>query len=90
MLLNPLEADSFVSRERDPADPRCHVVTLTAAGRRRHDGATRAQRETEDALFAGLGDDQRRRLSSVLVLLRDSVASRREQAPPPPGTTEER
>src|SRR5215213_11717804 len=74
-LLNPLEAGGFVSRERDPADRRRHVVTLTAAGWRHFDDATRAQREAEDALFAGLDDDQRRQLEAVLVALRDTLLS---------------
>ena len=46
-LLNPLEADGFVSRERDPVDRRRHVVTLTATGQRHFNSATRAQREAE-------------------------------------------
>ena len=88
-LLNPLEAEGFVSRERDPADRRRHVVTLTAAGRRHFESATRAQREAEDALFAGLNDDQRQQLSAVLVALRDSLASGHEDACSPPETTED-
>ena len=32
-LLNPLEADGYLSREREPADRRRHVVSITAAGR---------------------------------------------------------
>jgi|SRR5215210_1220503 DNA-binding MarR family transcriptional regulator len=88
-LLNPLEAESFVSRERDPADRRRHVVTLTAAGRRHFESATRAQREAEDALFAGLDDDQRQQLSAVLGALRDSLASGHEDACSPPETTED-
>jgi DNA-binding MarR family transcriptional regulator len=89
-LLNPLEAGGFVSRERDPVDRRRHVVTLTAAGRRHFDSATRAQREAEDALFAGLDDDQRQQLSAVLVALRDSLASGHEDACSPPESTEYR
>jgi DNA-binding MarR family transcriptional regulator len=88
-LLNPLEAHGFVSRERDPVDRRRHVVMITAAGQRHFDSATCAQREAEDALFAGLDDDQRQQLSAVLVALRDSLASGREHACPPPETTEE-
>jgi DNA-binding MarR family transcriptional regulator len=71
-LLNPLEADGFVSRDRDPADRRRHVVTLTAAGKRRLDRAAQAQREAEDALFAGLTGEQRDQLRDLLIALRDS------------------
>jgi DNA-binding MarR family transcriptional regulator len=87
-LLNPLEADGFVSRERDPVDRRRHVVTLTAAGQRHFDSATRAQREAEDALFARLDDDQRQQLSSALIALRDTLASGHEDACSPPENTE--
>src|SRR5215204_2732201 len=88
-LLNPLEADGFVSRERDPVDRRRHVVTLTATGQRHFNSATRAQREAEDALFAGLDDEQRQQLSAVMVALRDNLASRHEDVCPLPETTEE-
>jgi DNA-binding MarR family transcriptional regulator len=71
-LLNPLEADGFVARTRDPADRRRHVVTLTAAGRRQLERAAEAQREAEDAIFAGLSADQRDQLRELLVALRDS------------------
>jgi DNA-binding MarR family transcriptional regulator len=83
-LLNPLEAGGFVSRERDPADRRRHVVTLTAAGRQHFDNATRAQREAEDALFAGLDDDQRRQLEAVLVAMRANLSSGQDEACSPP------
>jgi DNA-binding MarR family transcriptional regulator len=83
-LLNPLEAGGLVSRERDPADRRRHVVTLTAAGRRRFDKATRAQREAEDAMFAGLDDDQRRQLEAVLVALRANLSGGQDGACSPP------
>jgi|SRR5918992_4435561 DNA-binding MarR family transcriptional regulator len=74
-LLNPLEADGYVSRDRDPTDRRRHVVTLTPSGRRHLDSAARAQREAEDGLFAGLDDDQRDQLRALLVALRDLRAS---------------
>jgi DNA-binding MarR family transcriptional regulator len=88
-LLNPLEVDGFVSRERDLADRRRHVVTLTTAGQRHFDSATRAQSEAEDALFAGLDDGQRQQLSAVLVALRDNLASGHEDACAPPETSED-
>jgi DNA-binding MarR family transcriptional regulator len=73
-LLNPLEADGLVSRDRDPTDRRRHVVTLTPAGERQLDRAARAQREAEDALFAGLTSEQRELLRDLLIALRDTRA----------------
>lgn len=87
-LLNPLEADRFVSRERDPADRRRHVVTLTATGEQHLASAAGAQREAEDALFAGLDDEQRQQLRAVLLALRDSLATGQEPACPPPASAE--
>jgi DNA-binding MarR family transcriptional regulator len=74
-LLNPLEADGLVTRKRDPGDRRRHIVTLTAAGKRHLAGASRAQKETEDALFASLNDDQREQLRALLLVLRDGLAA---------------
>lgn len=74
-LLNPLEADGLVARERDPADRRRHLVTLTPAGERHLASASRAQKETEDALFASLDDDQRTQLHALLVELHDGLAT---------------
>jgi DNA-binding MarR family transcriptional regulator len=74
-LLNPLEADGLVTRQRDPDDRRRHLVTLTGAGKRHLTSAARAQQETEDALFASLDDDQRDQLRGVLLVLRDALAA---------------
>src|SRR3954468_14659768 len=74
-LLNPLEADGLVARERDPSDRRRHLVTLTRAGERQLASASRAQKETEDALFASLDADQREQLRALLVVLRDGLAA---------------
>src|SRR3954469_9206366 len=51
-LLNPLEADGLVTRERDPGDRRRHLVTLTPAGERHLASAARAQKDTENQLYA--------------------------------------
>ena len=72
-LLNPLEADGYLSREREPADRRRHVVSITAAGTRHLDRAAQAQREAEARLFAGLDSDQRAQLSAGLRALAASV-----------------
>jgi DNA-binding MarR family transcriptional regulator len=79
-LLNPLEADGLVTRQRDPGDRRRHLVTLTRAGRRHLASATRAQKETESALFASLDHDQREQLRTLLLVLRDGLAADPESA----------
>src|SRR3954447_1714833 len=74
-LLTPLEADGLVSRQRDAADRRRHLVALTAAGEKQLASAARAQKETEDALFASLDDNQREQLRSLLLALSDGLAA---------------
>src|SRR3954466_12190976 len=73
-LLNPLEADGLVARERDPSDRRRHLVTLTPAGQRHLASASRAQKDAEDALFSSLASDQREQLRDLLLALRDGLA----------------
>ena len=68
-MLNPLEADGLVSRERDSEDRRRHLVTLTAAGEQHLGRATQAQREAEDAFFVGLDDEQ---IAALCTYLRSS------------------
>ena len=79
-MLNPLEADGLIERKRSGTDRRRHVVTVTPAGKRRLAKAAQAQRQAEDALFAGLTKQQRGQLQDLLIALRD--ASRPE---PPSG-----
>jgi DNA-binding MarR family transcriptional regulator len=74
-LLNPLEADGLVARERDRADRRRHLVTLTPAGEEQLASASRAQKDTEDALFASLDNDQREQLRGLLLALSDGLAA---------------
>lgn len=81
-MLNPLEDAGLISRDRDPQDRRCHVVTLTPAGRKQLTRALRDQRAAEDDLFAGLDQDQREQLRQLLMALEDSLAERNETACP--------
>ena len=73
-LLNPLDADGYVSRERDPSDRRRHVVHLTPRGERQLDRAAQAQRDAEDEILASLTADQRRQLRDLLLVLRRHIA----------------
>ena len=79
-LLNPLEAAGLVTRERDPADRRRHLVTLTDAGEQHLVSASRAQKEAEDALFASLDENQREQLRTLLTALRDGLGADPETA----------
>jgi DNA-binding MarR family transcriptional regulator len=79
-MLNPLEVDGLISRERAPDDRRRHLVTLTSAGEQQLIRAARAQHEAEAALFAGLDHDQREQLRLLLVALQDSLADGHETA----------
>jgi DNA-binding MarR family transcriptional regulator len=81
-LLNPLEADGLVSRERDQCDRRRHLVTLTPAGERHLDCAAQAQRDTDDALLADLTDDQREQLRAILVEVLDNLGQVADEACP--------
>jgi DNA-binding MarR family transcriptional regulator len=72
-LLSPLEADGYLSRDRDPTDRRRHVVTLSPAGERQLDRAAQAQRDAEDDLFASLTNNQREQLRALLLTLRDNT-----------------
>lgn len=72
-LLNPLEAEGSLSRERDLADRRRHVVKLTPAGEQRLISSALAQREAEDDFFAGLTAVQREQLRESLLALRDRL-----------------
>jgi DNA-binding MarR family transcriptional regulator len=83
-LLNPLEADGYVTRQRDPTDRRRHIVSLTASGERHLDRAAQAQREAEKALFAGLSATQLEQLRRALLSLRDTTAIADHDACAPP------
>src|SRR4051795_1085534 len=58
-LLNPLEADRHLSRERAADDRRRHIVTITRRGEQRLDRAAQAQRDAEDEILASLTPEQR-------------------------------
>ena len=74
-LLNPLEADGYLSRERDADDRRRHVVTITRRGEQRLERAAQGQRDAEDELLAGLTKTQRAQLRRLLLILREQFTA---------------
>jgi DNA-binding MarR family transcriptional regulator len=72
-MLNPLEANGLISRERDPADRRRHLVTLTPDGEQHLGRATDAQREAENELFVSLDDEQREQLRQLLLAVQTGL-----------------
>jgi DNA-binding MarR family transcriptional regulator len=72
-FLNPLEADGYISRDRDPADRRRHVVSITPSGVALLHAATAAQRDVEDTLFAGLTKAQHVQFRKLLTTIRNNA-----------------
>lgn len=69
-LLNPLEDDGLVTRDRDPDDRRRHVVSITPAGVRRLEAGMAAQRAVEEELLAGFTPARRTELAETLTVIR--------------------
>ncbi|MDF5753629.1 MarR family transcriptional regulator [Spongiactinospora sp. TRM90649] len=78
-LLDRLQAQGFVTRTRNPANRRTHVVSITDAGRTALDGMRRAAAERDAEITAALTPAQGRRLVELLGAL---VADDEEAAAP--------
>jgi MarR family transcriptional regulator, lower aerobic nicotinate degradation pathway regulator len=65
-LLNDLEANSLISRRRDPEDRRRHVVEVSKRGTKLVCEVERAAAEVEDQFFAALDEDERVELQGLL------------------------
>ena len=66
LLLDDLEGKALVTRRRDPADRRAHLVSLTDAGRGVLAQSVDAARRTNDEVFAPLSPEERALLHSLL------------------------
>jgi DNA-binding MarR family transcriptional regulator len=64
--IDRLAAAGLVRREPDPRDRRGVLVTLTEQGQEVVDGALTDLLDREQALLAGLGEDQRSQLAGML------------------------
>ena len=65
-LLNELEERGLITRRRDPADRRRHIVELSPAGDETLDAAQRRMARAEDELLAALTPAERETLHELL------------------------
>jgi DNA-binding MarR family transcriptional regulator len=65
-LLNDLEANSLITRRRDPEDRRRHVVEISKRGTKLVAEVERAAAKVEDEFFAALDEDERAALQRLL------------------------
>lgn len=66
-VLDDLEDEGLVRRERDTRDRRRHAVTLTTEGRTRLAHRLAISRELDDRLLAPLNEEERAQLHRLLV-----------------------
>jgi DNA-binding MarR family transcriptional regulator len=77
--LDGLERQGFIDRERDPADRRSVLVTLTTPGADVLSRAVDAQAEEEKQMLAALSPADQRRLNGLLRRLVLSIDDERER-----------
>jgi len=80
-LLNELEERVLITRRRDPADRRRHIVELSAAGSGEVAQACANLNQVEDDLFAALTGDERATLYALLSRVVEASASACEPSP---------
>jgi DNA-binding MarR family transcriptional regulator len=66
LLLNDIELDDRIKRERDPADRRRHVVVMTKQGEKDLERAEELLETLEDDLLGGLDAAERQELRQLL------------------------
>lgn len=66
LLLNELESEGFIRRERDAADRRRHLVQITDAGMAAFQRAQRAREAVEDEILGALTAEERDVLHRLL------------------------
>ncbi|MBU2669333.1 MarR family transcriptional regulator [Actinoplanes bogorensis] len=70
-VLNELEGLGLVSRQRDPADRRRHIVTMTAEGAGALRAVDQVLAQADDELFAALSPAERDQLARLLDKIAD-------------------
>jgi MarR family transcriptional regulator for hemolysin len=74
--LNGMEADGLVTRRRDPANRRVHLVELTTAGEELFHRLRGAAVAHDERVRSGFTDGELRELAGMLDRLHDNVAAR--------------
>jgi MarR family transcriptional regulator, lower aerobic nicotinate degradation pathway regulator len=84
-LLDELEEQGLVERQRDPQDRRRHLVSLTTDGKRALGKLRELSRRLEDDFLAPLSDQERASLHDLLLRLAEKHESRCAFGLPPAG-----
>ncbi|HSZ05426.1 MAG TPA: MarR family transcriptional regulator [Solirubrobacteraceae bacterium] len=66
-LLNELEAEGLLVRERDPGDRRRHIVELSQIGRATLEQAEQRLADVQDDVLEALSDEERATLHALLL-----------------------
>ncbi len=80
-LLNPLEAEGLLARERDPQDRRCHVVSISPAGTERLRSAAATLDAVDARLLEHLSEEQREELVRALATVTDVLGPPQDPTP---------
>lgn len=86
--LNAMDADGLITRTRDTANRRIHVVALTAAGEAAFLRLQQAAIAFDTRLRAGLSDSDLDTLGRLLGQLAANAGATRDGAPPLAGLAE--
>ena len=77
--LNAMEATGLLTRRRDPANRRVHLVELTEQGNAAFHRMRKAASGFDQQLRAGLTAEEIERLAQLLTRLRDNVSTDKDQ-----------
>jgi len=75
LLLHELEDASFVVRQRDPADRRRHIISVTSAGEAAFARAEEGREGIEDQLLAALSPEERAQLRDLIAKALEGVVA---------------
>lgn len=72
-IVDQLQAEGFVERRTDPADRRCNLLFITAAGRQRIAALESFKSRIGEELFDGIGEGDIRQMLSTLDRLHANI-----------------